>query len=300
MSSTNSFLKNGACLVCHNQHYSVHRAGDHAVARRCQACMAFCPECEGTGYVFVTRKKGYQGVKPCERCANLDRRIRLFNEAQLPARYHDRVLPDFVAYHKNDNNLPLGNLPDIKGKLYSYSTEFIPGNKGLILSGKVGTGKTHLLVTLLRYFTLEKGIPCRFIEFTHLLTDLRAAYETHSNATEILNRLSDIDVLAIDELGKGRKNDWQLGVIDELISKRYNRCLSTFFTTNYSLQDRPQLKPKGSGVNVEDPDFRHSLEMETLVDRVGRRIVSRLFEMADPVEFTNVPDYRQGSAPGGT
>jgi hypothetical protein len=53
-------------------------------------------------------------------------------------------------------------------------------------------------------------------------------------------------------------------------------------------------------VNVDDPDFRHSLEMETLVDRVGRRIVSRLFEMADPVEFTNVPDYRQGSAPGGT
>lgn len=277
------------CDTCGDDRYVIGYHRDHAVARRCPSCMSVCPQCNGEGFLFNTRKKGYQSVSPCPECTNLDRRIDLFNDARLPARYHSKNMFDFETQREGQK---LGNLEEIKVKLYNYAGRFMPGENGLLLSGRVGTGKTHLLAVLVGYFAIEKGIHCRFVEFTHLLGELREAYERRGNATEILNRLSDVPVLAIDELGKGRKNDWQLSIIDELISKRYNRCLSTFFTTNYDLRERPKLKPRGM-VDSHDPDFRNAFEVETLVDRVGRRIVSRLFEMTEVVEFKEVPDYRR-------
>lgn len=285
--SHSDFPPNCQCKTCGDARYVVGFRRDYAVAKRCPSCMSVCPSCQGEGFLFQSRKRGYQSVSPCPDCTNLDRRIALFNDARLPARYHNK---DIERFEDRRDGKGQGNLPEIKLRLYRYAEEFVEGNPGLLMSGRVGTGKTHLLVVLLRHLTLEKGITCRFIEFTHLLSDLREAYERNQSAAEILNRLSDVPVLAIDELGKGRKNDWQLGIIDELISKRYNRCLSTFFTTNYDLRERPRLKSKS--VDTDDPDFRNAFDLETLVDRVGRRIVSRLFEMTEVVEFKDVPDYR--------
>ena len=107
-----------------------------------------------------------------------------------------------------------------------------------------------------------------------------------------MDRLANVPVLLIDELGKGRKTQWQLDVLDELISKRYNSCLSTFFTTNYPLESQKRFPSTGQ-IDTNDPDFRASLQAETLADRVGERIVSRICEMADVLEFVDVPDYRR-------
>ncbi len=282
-----------ACKSCEGRGYTVRRSRDFSVAQRCAECMQVCPACNGEGFLFEHKKRGYQSVTPCVRCTNLDRRVQLYNEARLPARYFEK---DLFGFEDSARGKPLGNLPKIKRLIYDYRDAFTTGQKGLLMSGRVGTGKTHLLVVLIRYLTLEKGIPCRFIEFTHLLSDLREAYEVGGNAADILNRLADVPVLAIDELGKGRKNDWQLGIIDELISKRYNRCLSTFFTTNYDLHEDAKLKARKTR-NTGDQDFRNAFEVETLVDRVGRRIVSRLFEMTEVVEFKAVPDYRAQDTP---
>ena len=59
----------------------------------------------------------------------------------------------------------------------------------------------------------------------------------------IIGPLSEVDVLAIDELGKGRGSPFELDTMDELIARRYNAGRTTLFATNYSLDPGDKRTP---------------------------------------------------------
>jgi len=162
-------------------------------------------------------------------------------------------------------------------KALRFSREYEPGSKGLLFHGSVGTGKTFISVAILRYLIVNRGVKAKFMEFMHLLSDLRQTFGDRNQADNLMQPLVDIPVLVIDELGKGRGSDWELSVLDELISKRYNAQKTTLFTTNYS---------------IELPQPGASMDSETLVDRVGMRIYSRLMEMCEPVRISGVDRRR--------
>ena len=230
--------------------------------------------------------KGYSYVRRCPVCGALHERIEAFNAAHIPASYHGRQgsLEEFETSDADGH--PIGNLQQVKMKLYRWMQGFNPGERGFILHGPVGTGKTHLLVAVLRHLILEKGVHCRFIEFTHLLSEIRKQFDQGRGESAVLGPLASIEVLAIDELGKGRNNRWQLSIIDEIISKRYNRGLTTLFTTNYPVEEPDEKASSATS------DIREQLTQETLVERIDRRIFSRLHEMSEFVEI-DAPDFRK-------
>ena len=86
--------------------------------------------------------------------------------------------------------------------IQKYTTE--QENKGLILSGDVGRGKTHLLIAIIRSLIFGQGARVRFIEFSRLLSTLRDGYSRGESNQELMQELIDVPILAIDELGKGR------------------------------------------------------------------------------------------------
>lgn len=278
---------NQPCEQCHEKRYIIERAGDQARAVTCQACFEVCPACDGEEFTYVTDDRGYSFVKRCTLCGTLNKRIEAFNEARIPARYY-HLSATIEEFQTTDaDGKPLGNLQQVKLKLYRWVTGFSPGEKGFLLHGAVGTGKTHLLAAVVRHLTLEKGIPSRFIEFTHLLSEIREQFDQGRGESEILGPLSEVPVLAIDELGKGRNNAWQLSIIDEIISKRYNNELTTLFTTNYPVD--PNAAPK---LDPNAEDFRRQAVQQTLRDRIGERIFSRLHEMSTFIEI-DAPDFRK-------
>jgi len=254
----------GECNLCNGVGIRVQSQGDFALAACCD-CKDPCTVCQGSGYFFETDEFGYRLATPCA-CRDLAKRARMFTDANIPARYESaqfgRILTDKGA----------SDIVTAKRQAWRFAREYEPGAPGILLYGTVGTGKTYLTAAILRYLILSRGVRARFIEFMHLLSDLRATFGDRGQAEVVMRPLVEVPLLVIDELGKGRGSDWELNVLDELISKRYNARRTTVFTTNYGIESQIQ--------NGE------SSETETLLDRVGVRIHSRLMEMCDPVRLS--------------
>jgi len=205
------------------------------------------------------------------------------SEVGIPARHDKSTRLSF----KPTNHAQSAVLARVSGWLKAYNAG--ETRRGLILYGDVGRGKTHLMVALLRDLIIQRGVSVRFVEFSHLLADLKSGFQHRQSSSKLLMPLSEVDVLGIDELGKGRNTSFEGTVLDELVSRRYNADLPILGTTNYA-----PGPPSGLAVgNAADVDAAGRIRRQpALVDRVGERVYSRLREMCDFVGLTG-EDYRE-------
>ncbi len=241
-----------------------------------------CPLCEGTGRVVGWREK-IRVVGRC-RCQLIPDRLARFNRAGLPARHASSTLTTFALGMGRSEGATKAYTEIDRWKTRFERAQQEEGTwPGLVLHGAVGRGKTHLLVGLVRWMILDLGVEARFVEFSRLLANLREGFDRGLSDRNMLNELVSVPVLAIDELGKGRLTDWELSVVDELISRRYDAMACTLGTTNYA----PGI-PAGRGL----PNLAEGARVtQSLGDRVGDRVYSRLRDMAEFIEVGGL-DYR--------
>jgi len=280
-----------ACPLCRGHGHVVQAETRLSVASAC-ACIPDCPRCRDTGRVELVVDGGLR-VGRC-RCRMVHDRVLLFNAARIPGRYAAADLPSFSTgaqrIHKEWQAATgrYDRMPQMESfmRVMQWMAAFQPEreSRGLVLHGAVGRGKTHLLVATLRSLALERGARVRFIEFSRLLGILREGFGQGRSGADVMADLVDVPVLGIDELGKGRLTDWELSVIDELISRRYNAMKTTLGTTNYA----PEGPTGALATNLAAPE---GAPRQTLGDRIGERAWSRLAEMVDFVEVGG-EDYR--------
>jgi DNA replication protein DnaC len=260
------------------------RVGDYASAKLTLP-LSECPDCGGTGLMrTTTRQNGrdYEVVAPCPR-AKLQQRVQLFNSARLPA---VQAQASFESY-KPSNAEQHRALQVVKEFSFRW-----PALRGFVLSGPVGTGKTHLLSATLKHLAVELGVKVSYVEISLLYSQIRRGFQDGKSGGEIIGPLSQVDVLAIDELGKGRGSQFELETLDELIARRYNAGKVTLFATNYSL--KPPEERAQRGYFGTETVLEAGKDSKLLCDRVGDRIYSRLCEMCEFVEFpTATPDMRR-------
>jgi DNA replication protein DnaC len=157
---------------------------------------------------------------------------------------------------------------------FRLASEYPAADRGLLLTGPCGVGKTHLAVAIL-HGLIGKGVPCLFYDLGALLKEIQDSYDPASRASEskVLSPVREAEVLVLDELGAAKPTDWARDMMMQIVGARYNDRRLTVFTTNY-------------------PDERHAPSDETLEDRVGVRLRSRLFEMCKAVRVDG-DDYRR-------
>lgn len=262
----------GPCARCGGKGWILGRQGTLAIAEAC-GCDTRCGRCGGRGFV-LSEQNGYQFHATCE-CQTLARRIAAYNACQLPARFAGKSFDDFYVHPGDPRELVVA-----KREMLRLAETARPGHTrlGVGLLGKPGCGKTHLLAATLAMMTLGRGLSCRYIEISFLFADLKAAIsDPKARATvDKIDELAEVDVLAVDELGKGRGSVFEEEVLDELIGRRYNNGKLTLFATNYPREESGVSRDS----NKQEP-FAQSLRT-----RVGDRVFSRLHEM---VAFLELP-----------
>lgn len=107
--------------------------------------------------------------------------------------------------------------------------DFIPTATNLVFIGPTGVGKTGLASGLLMK-AMEKGYRGLFIKAQNLFDELYSSLADRSTRT-LLNRMTNIDVLLIDELGYLNLRPEQSNMFFKLMEERYQRK-PTLITTN--------------------------------------------------------------------
>jgi len=173
-----------------------------------------------------------------------------------------------------------------------FVEEYPVDKTGLLLIGTIGVGKTHLAVGIIKELILSKGISCLFYDYRELLKQIQNSYNDSVKTTELdlLRPVFETEVLVLDELGAVRPTDWVWDTVSLILNTRYNDNRTTIITTNYpNLGERDRL----GNVSSRSPEAaKYAAERETLGDRIGDRMRSRLHEMCRIVTMEGT-DFRQ-------
>jgi len=270
-----------------------------------------CPICQGSGWRVVERTEKGEELSvertgepkmvwaiPCD-CTVGDRTQRILAKARVPERYRHC---DFDNY-ETDNEIETisreqssawnRSLAQAKLVVRRFAEEFSPlgeidSQHGLLLMGPCGVGKTHLAVSALKEIVL-RGHGGLFYDYRELLKAIQDSYNPESQTTEmsVLEPVLQTELLVLDDVGSSKPSLWALETVGHILNTRYNEKRATLLTTNFLDADAPELpaarrEAVPRGVAIDD----------SLTDRLGKRIRSRLYEMCRTVEIF-APDYRK-------
>ena len=107
--------------------------------------------------------------------------------------------------------------------------DFVPRAENIVFIGPTGVGKTGLATGLLLK-ALQNGHRGLFIRAQDLFDEMYASLADRSSR-KLLNRLSRVDVLVIDEMGYLNLRPEQTNIFFKLMEERYRRR-PTIITTN--------------------------------------------------------------------
>jgi DNA replication protein DnaC len=143
--------------------------------------------------------------------------------------------------------------------------ERLDAGRGLWFMGPVGTGKTTLAM-LVSKAALEAGRSVAIYSLPRLLNEIRDTHRAERSHVELLDRLTSVDLLHIDDVGAERTTDWVLEELYSIVNGRYEEQRSIVITTNIMNRDE-------------------------LCQQITERTVSRLTEMCDELPLVG-PDRR--------
>ena len=178
--------------------------------------------------------------------------------------FTDPAMRNWTFEHDN------GKCPQMsKAHLYvEHWEQMRENNYGLLLWGKVGTGKSYFAGCIANAL-MEQEISVRMTNFSAILNDLTASFEGRN---EYIERLCRFPLLILDDFGMERGTEYGLEQVYNVIDSRYRSRKPLIVTTNLSLT-----------------------ELQNPQDTAHARIYDRVLEMCLPILFTG-ENFRKETA----
>jgi DNA replication protein DnaC len=256
-----------ACKTCNG--IGAIRANGEVV--HCPEC--YCSRCNGRRIIF-----GERGVSTCPCVAERRGMPDEMALAGIPKLYRNTSFDNF------ETGFPSCSRSQKKAKILAHGFAKDPtAGGGILFHGKVGLGKTHLAIAILRE-RINMGFSGRFYDGMSFVRMIQGAYGTPGRTPALMQPALTCDVLLLDDLGAFAITDDRQEIIGHVLNTRYNEQKTTIITTNFPFE--------GSLLATTDPEKVLDTKKEkTLGDRIGDRVVSRLQQMCLSVGIIGV-DFR--------
>ncbi len=241
------------------------RDSSTAEQARCERC-GESPLCGGLGVLGHDVPYDHPDFGKLFRCPNLppssdgERQTRLRRLSNLEA-FADKIFDNFIVPRKGigaPDNVSLQ-------RALSNARDFASDPEGwLVLSGRIGSGKTHLAAAV-GNARLAHGDVVLFITAPDLLDHLRSTYGPSSEIgyDEQFDRIRSAQLLVLDDLGAENPSPWAGEKLYQLLNHRHSLNLPTVITTNVdldSLEGRVRSRMLDEAiirhVEISAPDYR--------------------------------------------
>jgi len=236
--------------------------------------------CDGSGFVV---DEATNTASDCRcRAGRIARKRAASLEGRVPRRYRGASF---------DRPPVLGMPEPVVSAVRSYVrnlSERIEEGRGMWLVGDVGTGKTTLAM-IVSAAALEAGRSVAIYSLPRLLNLIRDEIGTDNSLLDLLDRLSSVDLLHIDDLGAQHTTPWRLEQLYSIVDARYQAGRAIVATTNLWPDQLAEQMGQRTMTTVSELGGGETTEERRVVsddasEVVGRRIVSRLIEMCgDPL-----------------
>ena len=216
--------------------------------------------CDGGGFLIDEETNTASDCR-C-RAGQIARRRAATLEGRVPKRYRGASF---------DRPPVLGMPEPVVSAVRAYVrnlNERMEEGRGMWLVGDVGTGKTTLAM-IVSNAALAAGFTVAIYSLPRLLNLIRDEIDTDNSLLDLLDRLSSVDLLHVDDLGAQHTTPWRLEQLYSIVDARYQAGRPIVATTNLM----PDELVDQMGQRTDDAS-----------EVVGKRIVSRLIEMCgDPL-----------------
>jgi DNA replication protein DnaC len=241
-----------------------------------------CPlgVCDGSGFVV---DESTNTASDCRcRAGRIARRRAASLEGRVPRRYRGASF----------DRPPVLGMPDaVVSEVRSYVRNLnarLDEGRGLWLVGDVGTGKTTLAM-IASGAALQAGRTVAIYSLPRLLNLIRDEIGTENSLLDLLDKLSSVDLLHIDDLGAQHTTPWRLEQLYSIVDARYQAKRAIIATTNLmpdklSEQLGQRIQTTVSELAPGQTNEERRVVSDDASEVVGKRIVSRLVEMCgDPL-----------------
>ena len=225
-----------------------------------------CRVHEGVMFSHVEQFDGSTAVMPCRFCqwtalnvAPADSSTRADALAQLEAAQLNvrliasGITPRFVSSTFENYKADTGSGAErVRVKCQAYADQFethYADGRSLILSGNVGTGKTHLASSIVQTVIRKHGAEALIVSVSELVRVAKGTMSKGATDTDrdVIEELANVDLLVIDEIGAQKGSDYELGLMHEVIDRRYQLVVPTVVVSNLPV-DKGANAPLGADI----------------------------------------------------
>lgn len=118
--------------------------------------------------------------------------------------------------------------------------ELAKQGSSMILSGNVGTGKTHLATAVAKGVIKRHQLPSKYTSVSQVMRRIRSSYNAErgeETEAEIIEKLVRVPLLVIDEVGVQLGSNHEYTMLFDILNGRYSELQPTVVVSNLGVKE---------------------------------------------------------------